>query len=59
LSLIEQRLSELTPPMVEALKKWAAYGKGLRALLLQFSRARPGKTGPEDIEEVIHLKSLS
>ena len=30
------------------LKQWASYGKGLRALLLQFSRARPGKEGRFD-----------
>ena len=56
LRLLEQRLvAEFTPEMVAALRTWAGYNKGLRAVLLQFSRARPGKQGPEDVGEAFKL----
>ena len=44
-------LAAFTPGMLAALKAWADYNKGLRAILLQFSRARPGKGGVEDVED--------
>ena len=54
-ALIEARLlTEISPDAVAALREWVAYGKGLRALLLQFSRSRPGKP-PDDVEEAFAL----
>eukprot|EP00614_Pseudopedinella_elastica_P031454 CAMPEP_0172639104 /NCGR_PEP_ID=MMETSP1068-20121228/217004_1 /TAXON_ID=35684 /ORGANISM="Pseudopedinella elastica, Strain CCMP716" /LENGTH=369 /DNA_ID=CAMNT_0013452151 /DNA_START=222 /DNA_END=1331 /DNA_ORIENTATION=- len=56
--LLEKRArTEFTEPMMSALAHWAAYHKGLRALLLQFARARPGKRGVRDIEESFELLS--
>ena len=52
-ALLEARMAtEFTPGMLAALKTWADYNKGLRALVLQFSRARPGRKGVlTDVEE--------
>lgn len=42
-----------TKEMFEGLYIWASYYKGLRSILLQFSRARPGRKGVTDIDEVM------
>mmetsp|Transcript_40216 Transcript_40216/g.51794 ORF Transcript_40216/g.51794 Transcript_40216/m.51794 type:complete len:438 (+) Transcript_40216:122-1435(+) len=58
IKLMERRMKEsFTIEMFEALEIWAKYFKGLRALLLQFSRARPGRRGVSDIEECFELLS--
>ena len=44
----KSRRGEFTAADLEVLRRWASYGKGLRALLLQFSRARPGKDRRRD-----------
>jgi hypothetical protein len=53
IALMESRMkATFTKEMFEGMEIWARYYKGLRSILLQFSRARPGKNGISDIEEV-------
>jgi len=41
-NVIEERMhSEFSKPMLAAIVQWAAYNKGLRTLLVQFSRSEP------------------
>jgi len=50
--LLEDRMRrEFSPELAAALAGWANYNKGTKLLLQQFSRARPGKQGPLDVDE--------